>query len=55
MAKNDIIQELNELESKLAAYQPVLPYAVPASYFDGLAAAVWQRIKADEAPDASGR
>lgn len=53
MAKKDIIQELNGLNSSLdgTISQPV--YAVPEGYFDGFAAQVLNRIKAINAANAS--
>lgn len=46
MAKNDIIQELSELESSLGNVPAGNIYSVPQGYFDGLAGVVMNRIKA---------
>jgi hypothetical protein len=51
--KDNILQELNELESSLAGQFPQNTYAVPAGYFEGLAGQVLNRIKAMEAATAS--
>jgi len=50
--KDNILQELNELNSTLATITPQNPYTVPVGYFDGLAARVLNRIKAMEAANA---
>ena len=50
--KENILQELNELKSSLAAITPQNIYTVPVGYFDGLAAQVLNRIKAMEARNA---
>ncbi len=50
--KDNILQELNELNSTLATITPQNPYTVPVGYFDGLAAQVFNRIKAMEAANA---
>jgi hypothetical protein len=50
--KENILQELNELKSSLAAITPQNIYTVPVGYFDGLAAQVLNRIKALEAKNA---
>lgn len=52
MAKTDIIQELNELESNLSGTISHPLYAVPEGYFDGFAAQVLNRIKAMNSADA---
>lgn len=49
--RDNILQELNELNSQLAAHQPQNIYAVPAGYFEGLVDQVMRRIKALEAAD----
>lgn len=46
MATNDIIQELNQLESSLTGKISGSFYAIPAGYFDGFASTVLNRIKA---------
>ena len=46
--KDNILQELSELNSTLATITPQNVYTVPAGYFDGLAAQVLNRIKAME-------
>ena len=51
--KDNILQELNELNSTLATITPQNPYTVPVGYFDGLAARVLNRIKAMEAANAA--
>lgn len=51
--RDNILQELNELNSRLALSQPVNTYAVPPGYFEGLAAQVLSRIRAMEAVDAA--
>jgi hypothetical protein len=50
--KDNILQELSELNSTLATITPQNVYSVPAGYFDGLAAQVLNRIKAIEAANA---
>ncbi len=47
--KDNILQELNELKSSLAAISSQNVYTVPVGYFDGLTAQVLSRIKAMEA------
>lgn len=50
MTKRDnILQELIELNSQLATREPMNIYSVPAGYFDELLTAVMKRIKALEA------
>lgn len=49
----NILQELRELESPLATYNPVYPGVVPEGYFDGLADQVLRRIRAMEAGTAA--
>ncbi len=51
--KDNILQELKELDSRLAGYQPGQTYTVPAGYFDGLIGQVMQRIRALETANAS--
>ena len=51
--KDNILQELSELNSTLATVTPQNPYTVPVGYFDGLAARVLNRIKAMEAANAA--
>jgi len=50
--KDNILQELSELNSTLATITPQNPYNVPVGYFDGLAAQLLNRIKAMEAANA---
>ncbi len=50
--KENILQELNELNSTLATITSQNPYTVPVGYFDGLAARILNRIKAIEAANA---
>lgn len=50
--KDNILQELKELNSSLAVITPLNSYSVPVGYFDGLAARVLNRIKAIEAENA---
>jgi hypothetical protein len=50
--KDNILQELQELNSVLATGAVQEVYSVPAGYFDGLAAQVLKRIKAMEAENA---
>lgn len=45
----NILQELQELESILASAIPHIPYSVPAGYFEGLPELVLSRIKTPEA------
>ena len=53
MAQRDnILQELRELESSLTNASPSDIYRVPGGYFEGLASQVLARIKALEAADA---
>ena len=49
--KDNILQELNELNSKLAGHAQNV-YSVPEGYFDGLIATLLKRIKAMEAANA---
>lgn len=51
--KDNILQELKELNSRLADIEVQNVYMVPAGYFDGLAAQVMARIKAMEADNAA--
>lgn len=51
--KNNIVQELSELNSQLAGVQASTPFVVPAGYFEGLVAQVLKRIKAEEAINAA--
>jgi hypothetical protein len=53
MAKNDIIQELNELRSSLEGGISGPVYVVPEGYFEGFSAQVLNRIKAMNAANAS--
>jgi hypothetical protein len=46
---DNILQELNELNSKLANHLPQNVYTVPVGYFEGLATQVISRVKAMEA------
>ena len=46
MAKNDIIQELSQLESSFSNVPARNIYVVPQGYFEGLAGRVMSRIKA---------
>lgn len=50
---NNILQELNELNSSLANVASQNIYTVPAGYFDGLASQVLNRIRAMEATSAA--
>lgn len=50
--KENILQELNELNSTLATFTPQNIYTVPEGYFDGLITEVLNRIKALEAINA---
>lgn len=50
--KNNILQELQELNSNLAAHTPEPVYQVPAGYFDSLAQSMLTRIRAMEAASA---
>jgi hypothetical protein len=52
--RDNILQELRELESSLANSSPSTGYRVPGGYFEGLASQIMSRIKALEAADASG-
>lgn len=49
--KDNILEELRDLNSSLAQQKPGNIYQVPAGYFDGLAAQVLGRIKAFETND----
>ena len=54
MTKRDnILQELKELNSQLASYQPDQTYTVPNGYFEGLIGQVMLRIRALEAANAA--
>ncbi len=50
--RNNILQELNEMNSALANISTGNIYTVPAGYFDGLAATMLNRIKAMNAANA---
>lgn len=50
--RNNILQELNELNSALVNVSTENIYSVPAGYFDGLAATMLNRIKALNAENA---
>ena len=50
--KDNILQELGELQSKLADHTPENIYSVPTGYFDGLAEQVLRRIRALDAENA---
>jgi hypothetical protein len=50
--RNNILQELNELESSLATLPVQNTYSVPEGYFEGLAQQVLNRVKALEAGNA---
>ncbi len=51
--KNNIVQELQELNSQLAGSAAQTPYQVPQGYFDGLMEQVMRRIKELEAANAA--
>ena len=51
--KDNILQELNELNSSLASLYSKNIYTVPVGYFEGLADQVLGRIKATEATNAT--
>ena len=51
--RDNILQELNELNSALAAHNPENIYTVPTGYFEVLAATVLARIKALETSNAA--
>lgn len=50
--RNNILQELSEMNSKLVNISAENIYTVPAGYFDGLAATMLNRIKAMNASNA---
>ena len=50
--RDNILQELRELQSKLADHTPENIYSVPTGYFDGLAEQVLRRIRALDAENA---
>lgn len=50
--RDNILQELRELQSKLADHTPENIYSVPTGYFDGLVEEVLRRIRALEAENA---
>jgi hypothetical protein len=50
--RDNILQELNELESSLANASPSTIYRVPGGYFEGLAGQIMSRIRAMEADNA---
>lgn len=50
--RDNILQELGELQSKLADHTPENIYSVPTGYFDGLAEQVLRRIRALDAENA---
>jgi hypothetical protein len=45
--RTDIINELEQLQSPLAAQQPVNVFTVPQGYFEGLAASVMRAVQGD--------
>ena len=51
--RDNILQELNELQSSLVKATPLAPYHLPAGYFENLAEKVLDRIRALEAGDAA--
>lgn len=51
--KENILQELNELNSNLSGINELTTYSVPEGYFNGLAQQVLSRIKAMEAKSAT--
>lgn len=51
--KNNILNELKELNSSLSSQAVVNVYVVPEGYFDSLAGILLQKIKASEAADSS--
>ena len=51
--KNNILNELKELNSSLSSQTVVNVYVVPEGYFDSLAGILLQKIKASEAADSS--
>jgi len=51
--KDNIVQELKDLQSPLANYSQSNAYAVPAGYFEGLAEQVLNKIRAMEAASAA--
>jgi len=51
--KDNILQELKALNSRLAGYQADQTFTVPAGYFEGLIARVMLRIRALEAANAA--
>ncbi len=51
--KDNILQELKELESSLASMTAETCYSVPAGYFEGLAGQVLGKIKAEQAGSAA--
>ncbi len=51
--RDNILQELHELNSTLANSNPENVFSVPAGYFEGLAAQLLTRIKAMEAANAT--
>jgi hypothetical protein len=51
--RDNILQELQELQSMLAATVPQSTYSVPVGYFEGLAEQVLNRIKTLEADNAA--
>src|SRR2546423_15664294 len=48
MAKSDIIQELNDLESSLAAASSENAYSVPNGYFEGFAEKMLNLVKEED-------
>ncbi len=51
--RNNILQELTELNSSLAAAEPVNPYVVPGGYFENLLPAVLKKIRAMDSANAA--
>lgn len=53
--RDNILQELNELESSLANSSPSNVYIVPSQYFEGLSTIIMSRIRALEFLETIGR
>lgn len=50
--RNDILNELKELDSSLSGFSLINTYQVPAGYFDGFASRMLNRVKAMDTMDA---
>lgn len=52
-SRDNIQNELNDMDSHLPSHKDQNPFAVPEGYFEGVAASVLSKIKGQQAPSAS--